>query len=136
LADDLLEHALKALHLGCQLLWVLAEVLHMFTVYYELFYKLILYCYVVIFICEDLASFCHCVFHVINSYGHLFHNFWRCNCIFCRSSEAVFLTTCIKGFLFQFHMLSLVRRWTSSWCDLQNAWKPISLEIHWIGISL
>jgi len=47
----------------------------MFTVYYELFYKLILYCYVVIFICEDLASFCHCVFHVINSYGHLFHNF-------------------------------------------------------------
>jgi len=58
-----------------QLLSVLAEVLQMFTVYYELFYKLILYYYVVIFICEDLASFCHCVFHVINSYRHLFHNY-------------------------------------------------------------
>jgi len=47
----------------------------MFTVYYELFYKLILYYYVVILICEDLASFCQCVFSVINSYRHLFHNY-------------------------------------------------------------
>jgi len=44
-------------------------------------YKLILYHYVVLFICEDLASFCHCVFRVINSYRHLFRNYWRCNCI-------------------------------------------------------
>lgn len=99
--------------------WVLAEVLQMFTVYSLLFYKLILYCYVVILTCEDLASFCHNVLRVINSYRHLFHNYWRCNCIFV---EAVFLTTCIKRFFSQFHMPSHVRRWTS-WCDFAECKK-------------